>query len=445
MSMSPEDAAQLAVEYTKKYGAVGDGMVSGSESMDIELYEGALTKSEVSCSTGIGIRLLKDGCPGYSSTKKLSKSSIEQMVKDALALASLTDPLDIDLAQPKKLPDIDLKKWNPELEKISMSEMKHFALSMEQSARDHDTRVENIPHLGMGKQSGWSYVFNTEGCGFASRANSTSAYTGVVCSEKGQKKSGGYGMGARDFSALNATDIGKTAVERSTELLGASALTEGSLPIIISNRISASLIGMFLSVFSADTIQKGQSKLEGKLDSLIAVPSLTMTSLPHLPGEPGSRLYDLEGVLSGNLSIVEDGMFKNVLHNLETSKKDGVASNGHASRGLQGKVGIGFSNLHISRGTSSLKELLNVYPEVLYVTKLEGGSACSAVSGEICIGIQGILYKKGLPVRPIDACTMSTNFFDVLKNIQGLSCDYSETFSSLKVPDILITGSSLSS
>jgi PmbA protein len=34
--------------------------------------------------------------------------------------------------------------------------------------------------------------------------------------------------------------------------------------------------------------------------------------------------------------------------------------------------------------------------------------------------------------------TLSTNFFDLLPGIRGLSNEYSDAFSSVKVPDVLV-------
>jgi PmbA protein len=77
------------------------------------------------------------------------------------------------------------------------------------------------------------------------------------------------------------------------------------------------------------------------------------------------------------------------------------------------------------------------------IVKLEGGSGCSAISGEISIGAQGFLYEGGQRVRAVDRITLSTNFFDLMKNISGLSDEYPDAWSSMKVPDVLVEGVSV--
>ena len=159
---------------------------------------------------------------------------------------------------------------------------------------------------------------------------------------------------------------------------------------------------------------------------------------PPIPGAPGSHLFDGEGVVSQPLGVIEGGVLKTYLYNLESAKKAGVKPTGTGSRGYSGKAGTGFANFIVDPGTRSLEDLLSAYPECLLITKLEGGSGCSAISGEISIGAQGFWYERGKRIKPVDKVTLSSNFFELLLAIRGLSRDYSDAFSSVKVPDILV-------
>jgi PmbA protein len=153
---------------------------------------------------------------------------------------------------------------------------------------------------------------------------------------------------------------------------------------------------------------------------------------------PGSHLFDGEGVPAQRLEIVKDGVLQTFLYNLESAKKAGVAPTGTGSRGYSGKAGTGFANYIVPLGRDSLESLLGRYPKCLLVVKLEGGSGCSAISGEISIGAQGFLYEHGKRVRAVDRVTLSTNFFDLLPGIRGFSDEYSDAFSSVRVPDVLV-------
>lgn len=447
-SLAPAQAIDLLFSAARKKGAAKFDAVAGeSESVGLELFEGKVKSTEISSSRGIGIRLFRDSAegqrPGFAFTERLTPDALSRTVDDAWSHAALTDPVAIDLPAPAKLPDLDLKAYNPAIEDVSLEEMKTLGLELESLAKQGDVRVENVPYLGVSRGGGFSLVANSNGVSYESRANSLSAWVGVVAKpspDSDVRKMGVYSRGGRTFDAalFDPARMARIAVERATELLDAAPVPSGEYPVVFSHRVSGQLFGMFGSPFFAEAAQKGQSRLKDKLGEAIASPLFTLTSDPFLAGAPGSHLFDGEGVPSQRLEVVKDGVLKTFLYNLESAKKAGVKPTGTGSRGYSGKAGTGFANYIVPLGRDSLESLLSRHPKCLLIVKLEGGSGCSAISGEISIGAQGFLYEDGKRVRAVDRITLSTNFFDLLQNISGLSNEYSDSFSSVKVPDVLV-------
>ncbi len=445
MSLSPHDAVDFLFSAARAKGATKFDAVAGeSEAFGLELFEGAVKSTEISSSRGIGIRLFRDSAggqrPGFAFTERLTPEALARTVDDAWSHAALTDPVDIELPAPAKLPDLDLQVRNPELENVSLEAMKALGLEMEAAAKREDARVENVPYLGVSRGGGFSLVANSNGVLYESRSNSISAWVGVVAKAGEVRKMGVYSRGGRRFDSglFDPARMARVAVERATELLDAEPVPSGEYPVVFSHRVSGQLFGMFGSPFFAEAAQKGQSRLKDRLGERIASPLFTLVSDPFLVGAPGSHLFDGEGVAAQRLEVVKDGVFRTFLHNLESAKKAGVAPTGTGSRGYSGKAGTGFANYIVPPGADSLESLLSRHPKCLLIVKLEGGSGCSAISGEISIGAQGFLYEGGRRVRAVDRITLSTNFFDLLQNISGLSNEYSDSFSSVKVPDVLV-------
>jgi PmbA protein len=437
-SLSPHQAIEFLFETSRQKGAQHFDAVAGeSESLGLELFEGKLKSTEISNSRGIGIRLFRDGKPGFAFTERLTRAALVRTVDDAWSHAGLTDAVEIDLPHPVKLPDIDLHAFNPALESVTLEEMKTLGLELERLAKDGDPRIENIPYLGVSRGGGFSLIANSNGVLYESKSNNISAYVGVVAKQGEIRKMGVYSRGGRSFE-FDPAFMARTAVERGVELLDAEPLPSGAYPVVFSHRVSGQILGMFGSPFFAEAAQKGQSRLKDKVGQAIAAPLFNLVSDPLIPGMPGSHLFDGEGVPAQRLEIIKDGVLKTFLYNLESAKKAGVAPTGTGSRGYSGKAGTGFANYLVPLGTESFEELVARYPKVFVVVKLEGGSGCSAISGEISIGAQGFLYEHGQRVRPVDRVTLSTNFFDLLLGIRGFSNQYSDAFSSVKVPDMLV-------
>lgn len=437
--MDLEQAAQFVLEEGKRCGLdTFDLIATDSEDIGIEVFQGRITSTETSRSRGVGIRILNNSRPGYSYSERFSKDALSQMVRDAMEQTEITDPLDMELPSPQSLPDLDLKHFNPELENLDFRWMREIGLNLDQEAWASDPRVENVPHVGVGKSSSQSLIANSKGVYVRKNSNVASMGTGLIVKDGDTKKMGTYYRSGRDLSQFDPGYIAKEASSRGTELLGAKPLSSGVYPVILSNRISAQIIGMFSSPYFADAVQKGQSRLVGKLGKEIASPILSIYCEAHLPDFPGSRLIDAEGVLTtARTKVLEKGVLQNYLYNLESARKDGVQSTGHGVRSYSGRAGTSFSNLIVPKGEKTRKELLSSVPHCILVTKLEGGAGCSAVSGEISIGIQGIYYKNGEPQHAVDRITMNTNYFDLLHKISGVSNEYSDSYSSIKVPDLL--------
>ena len=421
-----------------------DVIYSSSSNEELEVLEGKISKAEASSSLGLGLRLFSQQRPGYAYTQKLDKDCLRQMVVDALAHCELADPVHIELPEKAPLPDIDLGKWNDNLEQLSFLEMKEFCLTMERCARSGHGEIVNVPHAGVSKGSSAMALMNSRGLLLESRSNLVSAYVGVVAQRGDQKKSGSFGNGGRAWMALDPSKLAAEAVARGTELLGAKAIPSGVLPVVFSNRVSGSLLGMYMSSLSAEQVQKGQSRFAEQCGKMVASEVVSLSCQPHLVGLPGSRRFDSEGVVCNNRDLIVRGTLLEFIHNLESAAKASVTPTGHGSRGLRGRASVSFSNLVMAKGVANLEQLLEAQPRCLYVTKLEGGSACSAISGELSIGAQGFLVEHGQLKQPVDSITINGNFFEFIQNIRACSNAYQDVWSSSKFPDILVEGLTVS-
>jgi PmbA protein len=379
--MKLEEAVEFMSAEAKRQTADSFDVIGvESDEAGVEVFEGKVKNTEIASSRGIGIRLFKDGRPGIAYTEKFSVDAIKQAVLDATAHSKITDRMELELPEGVKLPDIDLESYKEEVDRINFDQMIKLGMELEQIALSQDKKIVNVPFLGVSKSSGRSVIQNSKGVNYSKRSNAVSAGLGVVAKDGDSSKMGVYSNGGRSYSIFNTDFMSKKAVERALELLGAEPVESRQYPVVFSNRVSSSIIGMFLAPYYAELVQKGQSRLADKINQKISVDEFTMTCNPHLPGFPGSRLFDSEGVATKITPIVKNGILQTFLYNLESSKKAGIAPTGNGSRSYAGKAGTGTSNLIVDKGNKTVEELLAIYPECLYITKLEGSSGCDGLS-----------------------------------------------------------------
>lgn len=435
--MNLTEAVEFVISLLKKSPAE-QFEVFGSESEQIitEIFEGKVKNLEINSTTGLGIRLFHKKRPGYAYSEKFTVEALKEMVESALAKSQYLAELCIDLPEKKETVGIDLKLYNPKIEDIDFNKMKEIGLSLEEIAYSLDPRIVNVPYLALEKQISKAIFQNSKGVEYENKSSSFTAGLGVLAKEGESKKMGFSYKGGRAFN-FSGKELALEAVERAVSLLQAKKITSGKYPVLLRNRVISQLFSIYLPVFYAEMAQKGKSRLIGKKGQKIASTGFFLYSDPHLPEEPGSYLFDGEGVLAQKVVVIEDGIFQNFLHNLESAFKEKENPTGNAQRNYIGKVSTRFANLVVPKGNYSLRELQNFFPKVLQIEKLEGSASCSFISGEISIGAQGFLVEKGEIVQKVDQITLSGNFFDLLNSCLALSDEYAQNFSSIKIPDFL--------
>ncbi len=121
--MNMQEAVEYLSEISKKSGAEQFDIFAGkSDSKSISVFNKALQNTEISNSCGIGIRIFKEQKPGYASTEKFSKESLEQTLADALSNSEFTEVMNVELPSPAPEKEA-LPTYNAELENVDINRL----------------------------------------------------------------------------------------------------------------------------------------------------------------------------------------------------------------------------------------------------------------------------------------------------------------------------------
>ena len=424
-----------------------DVLLGRSESLSVRILRGKVEKVDQATSLGLGVRVVNGGRTGLAYTERLLPEAIERAFAAARENAELQDPTEVLLPEaPPAVPDPQtLGLYNPALDALGVDDLAAFGLEAEAAALGADKRAKVVNYLGVTRGQSTYRIVSTRGVAYEQRQNSVSAYCGVLLEQDGQRKSGGKFWSRRAWSPQAAAEMGREATARGAGLLGAKPIAQGVLPVVLDEVCAPELLAMYFGAFSGEAAQKGQSRLKGKLGERVAVPGLTLRDDPHLAGAPASRFLDAEGTPTAPMPLIEGGVFRNFMYHVESARKEGRASTGHASRSYSGGIGTRSHNLVLTLGEHDAVGLAALPERCLLVTELEGGAGCNPLSGDISIGVQGYLVQGGRRVQPVDSVTIAGNFFDVLKNIRAFGNTVQSNLTSLFIPALLIDGLTVSS
>jgi PmbA protein len=132
------------------------------------------------------------------------------------------------------------------------------------------------------------------------------------------------------LDALNVEDDIRRYAEWVKGFTKVSKVEPGKYNIIVSPVVAGNLFNYLGFLLSGYSIMMHNSPFVDKLGEKVLDESISLEDNPLLPGNPGYAPFDMEGVPTRDVLLVDNGVIKSYLHNLVTANKFGVDSTGHA-------------------------------------------------------------------------------------------------------------------
>lgn len=401
-----------------------EAYLSEKENFSAMRNNGALEDYQSNHTRGLGFRGLVNGRMGYASTEALDEESIGQLIRGVIESATLCES---DDEQPLyqgggQVPELEL--YQPELDKVAPEAKLAKIEAMENACKAADSRYLN--GYNMVETTKYTVrIANSFGMDQTYTENFCNLYCNANVKEGDNVSTGGFVQISRDFDALDPDRLARDSVDQAVKGLNAEPVASGKYHVVFWNEALVSLLGVFSTVFSAETEQMGLSLLSGKLGETIAAPCVTLVDDPLRPDCLGSRPFDDEGVPSHQHMLVENGVFRTFLHNLKTARKAGVESTGNGSKAdYSSPVRVAPSNLYFEPGALSFEELLSQVGDGIVITEVSGLHAgANPVSGDFSLLSKGYTLKDGKRDQPLERITVAGNFYELLKNIRAFASD----------------------
>ncbi|MDF2590847.1 MAG: peptidase modulator of gyrase [Clostridia bacterium] len=160
---------------------------------------------------------------------------------------------------------------------------------------------------------------------------------------------------------------------------------------------------------------------------------------PTMEGNPGSYIYDDEGVRGIHTYLIKDGILSGRLHSRETAALVEEQLTGHArAKDYSFPPIVRMGNIYIDKGPNTMEEMIASIKDGLYLF----GSAGGQTSGEMfTFAVQGAYaIKDGKMTEMVRDIALSGNLFETLENIEmiGDCVDFSRVGGCGKAGQIMI-------
>jgi len=311
-----------------------------------------------------GIRAFKNGGWGFSVLKDLKRESIKLGFQRAIKLACLSESLSkIKFNITPRDPLIDQFKNHrkKKLEDIDIEDKINLVKEHEKVASDYSSYVKNTRTIYLDGHSQNLYL-NSFGSNIIQDLSFLRLFCLVFTNKNGAIESSVNsvaGIGGYEIAETNkAINLSRKTAEEAVALLDAKSPVGGKFTIISDPKLTGTIVHeAFGHSCEADLVLNNESILKDKIGERVASedvniidnPSMGQGSQFNLPYELfGSYFVDDEGIPSQKTIIIENGILKNYLHNLETSSRMNVPPNGHGRASVSSErpqVRMGFTYL----------------------------------------------------------------------------------------------------
>jgi PmbA protein len=199
-----EDTLALAGDIVEKARRLGadevDAYVVSSTESSVQVRRGETERVVEAGSHAVGIRVIKAKRTAICSTSDLTPAAIDQMVRETIQLASISEPDEYaglpsreDLALGSQ-PNLQL--YDEAMEAITADEMREFALRMEAAAFDYDKHVTNSDGAEMAVVRSQVALANSLGFGGTYMGTHAALSIEAMCDEPDGKKRNDYWFSA---------------------------------------------------------------------------------------------------------------------------------------------------------------------------------------------------------------------------------------------------------
>ena len=422
--------------------------LSNSTQLSVKAFRGEIASFTRANTAGLSSRVIVDQRVGSAYTERVTQTESERTVEAATRNAAFPepDPGNVLLGS-ESIDSYDARTGR--LDKVPMNEKRDLAIAIEDTALKLDERIVNVPYAFYGESTGDSLLGNSYGVLQDYRYGYCYAYGSVMAREGDTTEIGSHVSVAADFAELDAAHIAKEAVRKALERIGGTEPESGSYAVVFDEEAATSLIGAFVaggvSPFFGENIQKGRSKLDGRLGEAIGSEAFTLIDDPMSGIAP--RPFDDEGVATKKIAFVDAGVFSSVIHNLYSATRGDSTTTGHASRGgYRGGISTSLHNPYLTNGELSFDALVERAGDGILVNSVEGlHSGLNPISGDFSVGAKGFAISNGRVGAPLKNMVVAGNFYELISRIDAKASDrrllVHEPFSS---PSILISELSVS-
>jgi PmbA protein len=382
-----------------------------SEETSVQFESNRLKHIHSSQSTGVSLRLIKDGRIGYASATSLEDT--QKLVDMAAETAEFGMEARFEFPAAADYPPVDI--FDPAVEKVSIEDMAKAGEEIIAAARA-DT-PELVCEGGVSRATLSVRIINSRG----GQAEYRKSVFSIGMEGQLIRDTDMLFVGDGRSSCSPLLDTGLITQEIIKQLVWAKERAQArtaSLPVIFTpNGVASAMAMPLMAAFNGKMVFEGASPLTNKLGQQVFSEKFSLTDDTLAALRPSSRPCDDEGVPGQSTALVENGTVGSFLYDLQTAGLAGTRStgNGRRSGGMPSPSPSGFI---IAPGDTTFDEMVADIREGLVIEHLMGAGQGNTLGGDFSGNVLlGYKIENGKITGRVKDTMVSGNIYKLLKDI----------------------------
>jgi PmbA protein len=378
-----------------------------SESTEISFENDHLKSITPAQRTRISLKVILDGKVGRSNTTDVN--DLDGVVERALQTARFGPRAHYEFTGPEKSSVV--KTYDEKVTQFTTPQLVQMGQGMVDQVKAYNKEI--LVSAGVNKSKSEVEFSNSNGHSFTDK--DTNFFMGVF----GNLVRGtdildtGHGKSTKDH-VIDPEDLTDRAIEWFRLAERIAPLQTGHMPVIFTPFGMSVLMLSLFEGFNGKNVLLGESPLSSKLGEQIADPRFSVVDDPLVDYAPSSSRYDEEGVPRRRLALIEDGVAKNFLYDLDTAGRAGKHSTGHG-------VGCNPVQLVVKPGEVPYEQMIAGVKEGILVHQVMGLGQGNVINGEFSVNVHlGYKIENGKIVGRIKDVMLTGNVYEALKDIVAI-------------------------
>lgn len=428
------------VECAARTGAEFEIYSRSSETKSVHIENSELKSAEAGMSSGVSLRLVKNGMCGFSFTRNLRDPA--GLVENALA--SLKAGVEARFSFPGTKSCASLRTFSDKAARITADEL--LAESF---------RIRGILSGKTGAQVNTGAQVIVSECRLINSGGADISWKESCVEKYGSLVSGGGSTYSAADSCFDLVPMGEGPLAGVSRLFEAERAevrpSPGRHNVLFMPCVMNTLLWRVQRGANGQSLHQKITPLAGKSGEKVFSDILTIRNNPLNDSIPGARAVDDEGVPCSDFALVDRGVFRGFYYDLNYAAKTGAVPTGHGfRRGMWGGDPVMLrpqpylGHLYFDKGKKHFDGLLKEMGKGIVVLGALGDHTGNIPNGDFSIGLSlGLYVENGVIIGKTKDTMVSGNIYDVMKRAVAVGCESEPAYADN--PPVLFEGVSVSS